>query len=200
MVTESGSRPRRARFRVQLRAPRRSDEAAFLAAAGASRRLHGAWVQPPLDAAAFAAYARRYGGRDPRADHAGFLALRVDDDALAGVFNFSQIVRGALRSAFLGYYAFAPCAGQGLMTEGFVQALDLAFGPLGLHRVEVNVRPENVRSVALATRVGLEREGYSRRYLKLAGRWRDHVRFAMLQEDWARQRAAVLAALRAGER
>jgi len=180
-----------------LRPPQRGDEEAFLAAVRASRRLHGAWVQPPLDAATFATYVRRYGGRGPGVDHAGFLAVRADDGELAGVFNFSQIVRGVLRSAYLGYYAFAAQAGRGLMTEGFVHALDVAFGPLDLHRVEVNVRPENERSMALATRVGLEREGYSRRYLKLAGRWRDHVRFAMLAEDWRVRRPRVLAALRA---
>ena len=74
--------------------------------------------------------------------------------------------------------------------EGVQLALDVAFRTLELHRVEVNVQPENVRSLAFAERAGFRREGYSPRYLKIQGRWRDHVRCALLVEDWrARQRA-----------
>ena len=65
----------------------------------------------------------------------------------------------------------------------------------GLHRVEANVQPVNAPSLALVARLGLVREGYSRRYVKVGGRWRDHVRFAMLAEDWPAARRRVLAAL-----
>jgi len=70
------------------------------------------------------------------------------------------------------------------MTEGLAAALDIAFRKFKLHRVEVNVQPNNARSLALAERLGFTREGYSRRYVKIGGRWRDHVRLAMLAEDW----------------
>jgi [ribosomal protein S5]-alanine N-acetyltransferase len=181
--------------RVRLRPPRRADEAAFLDACAASRSLHETWVSPPRTTDDFAKYVRRFSGRGRDPDHAGYLAVHDDDGALAGVFNFSQIARGALQSAYLGFYAFARYAGRGLMTEGLVLALDRAFGHHRLHRVEVNVRPENARSIALVDRIGFEREGYSRRYLKLAGRWRDHVRYAMLTEDWSAKRRAALASL-----
>lgn len=167
---------------VHLRPPRKSDEAAFLQAARASRRLHGTWAKAPATAAQFADLVRRYDGRTPT--HAGFLVVRNADGALVGVYNFSEIVRSAFQSAYLGYYAFAPLAGDGYMSEGLALALDVAFRKLALHRVEVNVQPTNRRSLALVNRLAFTREGYSRRYVKIAGRWRDHVRFAMLAEDW----------------
>src|SRR6185312_12280699 len=103
---------------------------------------------------------------EPR--NCGFLVLRNDDEALVGVFNFSEIVRGAFHSAYVGYYAFAELAGDGYMTEGFALALDFAFRRLALHRVEANVQPANRRSIALVSRLGFEREGYSRRYVKIS--------------------------------
>ncbi len=169
--------------RVYLRPPRPGDADLFLAATRASRALHGPWTRPPDTRARYAAFVARYGAARP-ATHAGLLAFRREDHALVGVFNFSEIVRGVFRSTYLGYFAFAPHAGQGYMTEGMALALDVAFRKLGLHRVEVNIQPTNVRSLALARRVGFTREGYSRRYVKIGGRWRDHERHAMLAEDW----------------
>jgi ribosomal-protein-alanine N-acetyltransferase len=174
--------------RVYLRPPQVRDAAAFIAAAQASRRLHGRWTQAPATRERFAALVKRYAPRTEGANHAGFLILRRDDHALVGVLNFSEIVRGAFQSTYLGYYAFTPHAGQGLMSEGMALGLDVAFRQLKLHRVEVNIQPTNTRSVALAERVGFTREGYSRRYVKIAGRWRDHVRYAMLAEDWRKLR------------
>jgi ribosomal-protein-alanine N-acetyltransferase len=168
--------------RVHLRPPQKSDAAAFLAAARASRALHGPWAKAPATRGTFDAFVKRYG--DGTETHAGFLVVRNDNGALVGVYNFSEIVRNAFQSAYLGYYAFTPQAGGGYMTEGLALALDVAFRKLKLHRVEVNVQPTNRRSLALVARVGFTREGYSRRYVKIAGRWRDHVRFAMLAEDW----------------
>ncbi len=160
-------------------------------AARASRRLHGAWAKAPSTPSHYASFVARYDGRAP--SHAGFLVLRNDDGALIGVFNFSEIVRGLFQSAYLGYYAFAPLSGKGYMTEGLALALDVAFRKLKLHRVEVNVQPSNRRSLALVARAGFTREGFSRRYVKIGGRWRDHVRFAMLAEDWAIVRARAKA-------
>jgi ribosomal-protein-alanine N-acetyltransferase len=174
---------------VYLRPPRLSDAMAFRAGVRASTTLHRGWTSAPATPARFASFVQRYAGRGKQPKHAGFLVFRREDDALVGVYNFSEIVRGAFQSAFLGYFAFAPLAGRGLMTEGLAAALDIAFRKFKLHRVEVNIQPTNVRSLALATRVGFTREGYSRRYVKIGGRWRDHVRFAMLAEDWRRMRA-----------
>jgi ribosomal-protein-alanine N-acetyltransferase len=178
--------------RTCLRAPRASDAAAFVTAARASRTLHGAWVVAPQSRRAFQTYLARFGPSRSRVRaHVGYVALRRDDRSLVGVFNFSEIVRGSFQSGYLGYYGFHANAGQGLMKEALGLALDAAFGPLGLHRVEVNIQPRNARSIGLVTSLGFTQEGFSRRYLRIAGRWRDHVRFAMLAEDWRALRRAA---------
>jgi len=173
---------------VYLRPPRKSDAASFLAAVKASRRLHRGWVHPPSTPARFAAFARRYAalpGRDgDSATHVGFVVCRREDDALVGVFNIGEIVRGIFKSAYLGYYAFAPHAGAGYMTEALQLVLRVAFKELRLHRLEANVQPGNVRSLSFVRRAGFVREGFSRRYVRIGGRWRDHVRLALLAEDW----------------
>jgi ribosomal-protein-alanine N-acetyltransferase len=180
---------------VYLRRPVRRDAASFLTAVRASRKLHDLWVQAPSTPSRFASYVQRFSGarsRDvKRATHIGLLVCRRSDDAPVGVFNFSEIVRGAFRSAYLGYYGFAEHAGRGYMSDGLSLALRVGFRSLRLHRIEANVQPTNVPSITLVRRGGFTREGYSRRYVKIAGRWRDHERWAMLAEDWqaARKRA-----------
>jgi [ribosomal protein S5]-alanine N-acetyltransferase len=93
-------------------------------------------------------------------------------------------VRGPSQSAFLGYWIGAPYARQGYMTEALQLALRHAFGVLKLHRVEANIMPANRASIALVKRAGFRREGYSPRYLKIAGHWADHERWALAAEDW----------------
>jgi ribosomal-protein-alanine N-acetyltransferase len=187
-ATSSAEVARRPGLRVYLRAPRLADAPAFLAATRASRKLHDGWVYPPRTPALFAAYVRRYGRfriADPMAaTHAGLLVCRCEDNALVGVFNLSEIVRGAFQSAYLGYYAFVPHVGEGYMSEGLALVLGVTFRMLKLHRVEVNVQPTNRRSLALVRRAGFVREGFSRRYVRIGGRWCDHVRYALLAEDW----------------
>lgn len=113
-----------------------------------------------------------------------FLVCRLADGAIAGVFILSEIVRGMFQSAYLGYYAEQPHAEQGYMREGMQLVLRHAFSTMKLHRVEANIQPENVASIALAKRSGFRLEGFSPRYLKVAGRWRDHQRWAILIDDW----------------
>jgi ribosomal-protein-alanine N-acetyltransferase len=180
---------------VYLRRPVQRDASPFLTAVESSKHLHRLWVEPPSTPSRFTSYVRRFSGprsRDPRhATHVGVLVCRREDNALVGVFNFSEIVRGAFQSAYLGYYGFTEHAGQGYMSEGLALVLRVGFGTLRLHRIEVNVQPANTRSISLVRRGGFTREGYSRRYVKIAGRWRDHERWALLAEDWriARRRS-----------
>jgi len=116
--------------------------------------------------------------------HEKLLVCRIEDGALLGASNINEIVRVPSQSAFLGYWIGAPYARQGYMTEALQLALHYAFRTLGLHRVEANIMPVNRASIMLVRRAGFRREGYSPRYLKIAGRWADHERWALLVEDW----------------
>lgn len=166
--------------RVFLRYPQAEDFEEFAAAARQSRRLHRGLVAPPAEPAAFAAYIAANASEATE----NLLVGRRADGALVGAVNFSQIFRKAFQSCYLGYYLFAGHTGRGLMTEAVGLGLRYAFRDLGLHRVEANVQPENRASIAVLVRCGFVREGFSRKYLKIGGRWRDHERFAIIREDW----------------
>jgi len=155
-----------------------TDAAEFLAAVVRSRKLHRPWVSPPETRKAFRALVQR--SQEP-ANYA-CLVRRSDTGEIAGIVNITNIVRGVFRSAYLGYYAFAGHDRQGLMRAGLAQAVRLAFSELKLHRLEANIQPGNAASIALVRSCGFTKEGFSPRYLKIGGRWRDHERWAILAD------------------
>lgn len=162
--------------RVKISVLSRGDSAEFIAAANASRRLHAPWVSPPLTAEAFQARVDRM---RPPSDFA-FSIRRRADDALVGYADVTGIIRGVFLGAYLGYYAFKGHERQGFMTEGLKLVIRHAFGELQLHRLEANIQPGHAASIALVKACGFSKEGYSPRYLKIRGRWRDHERWALL--------------------
>ena len=166
--------------RVFLRNPTARDRDEFIDRALASRKLHGRWVTAASDVEAFAIYMQQA----KRADVQKLLVCRRQDGAIVGSYNLGQIFYGPFCGAYLGYYAFEPFAGQGYMREGIRLTLSHAFGPLKLHRLEANIQPDNEPSLALVRGAGFRKEGFSPRYLKIAGRWRDHERWAILAEDF----------------
>src|SRR5215470_1210111 len=171
-----------------LETPSHRSQAEFLAAAVRSRSLHRGLVTPPRTNAAFESYLQQT--RGPR--HFGYL-VRTDEGDLAGVINISEIVRGAFKSAYLGYYAFSPHNGRGYMSRGLRAVLAEAFRVHRLHRLEANIQPDNEASRRLIRRLGFRREGFSPRYLKIGGRWRDHQRWALLAENWRKRRRSAKA-------
>ena len=171
--------------RVSLRVLDRADREEFLALARDSRQLHRPWTYPPERADQF----DDLFARSRRDDFVCLLAVAADDAAIAGVFTVSQIVRGAFQSAYLGYYANARHARRGLMREAMEQVLDHSFGPLALHRLEANIQPGNVPSIALARGAGFRLEGFSPRYLLIGGQWRDHERYAITVDERAAQKS-----------
>lgn len=149
-----------------------------------SERFYRNLTSAPRTAAEFTAFLDR-AGRD---DHEVFLVCRRDDDAILGMVAISQIARGNLQSAYLGFRIGAAHAGRGYMTQALPLVLRHAFDTLGLHRLEANIQPGNEASIRLVRRAGFTHEGFSRRYLKINGRWRDHERWAILREDWLERR------------
>ena len=111
-----------------------------------------------------------------------YLIEKSAPDAVIGALNLRNITRGDLMSAVIGYGLAPDAAGRGLMTEAIGRMVSIGFDELGLHRLELNIVPRNERSIAVAERCGFRREGVSKRYLKIAGRWEDHVRYAKVNE------------------
>jgi len=166
--------------RVYLRPPVRADQGEFVSLMRASRSFHRPWASAPTDDERFAAYL----ADARRPDFEAMLVCRQHDRAILGFFNLSQITRGYLQSAYLGYAVGKTFARQGYMREGLDLVLSHAFLTLRLHRIEANIQPGNHASLALAQGAGFRREGFSPRYLKIGGRWRDHERWAILVDDW----------------
>ena len=123
----------------------------------------------------------------------GLLARERASGRLVGVVNINEIVAGAFLSAYLGYYGMSEFRGSGMMGEALRATVELAFGELGLHRLEANVQPANTASLALLRRAGFRKEGFSPRYLRIDGQWRDHERWALLADDAAPAGAEGLA-------
>jgi [ribosomal protein S5]-alanine N-acetyltransferase len=144
-----------------------------------SRAHHLPWAEPFTDDAGFDAWFVR----SMTGPNVGLVAREIASERVVGIVNISDIVLGAFRSAYLGYYGMAWCAGRGLMTAAVGLAVRYAFDTLGLHRVEANIQPGNAPPIALVRRLGFTKEGFSPRYLHIAGAWRDHERWARLADQ-----------------
>lgn len=179
MSSNPNKLPTLRRGSVTLRPPRPADAPEFIEAAKASRVLHDDLVHPPDTREAFEIYVHR----NESPSNACFLIIENESGRIAGTINLSQIFRGAFLNAYLGYYLFEGYTGRGLMTEAMKAVIEFAFGEFGLHRLEANIQPRNEASRRLVEACGFTREGYSRRYLWIAGEWRDHERWAILSEE-----------------
>ncbi len=163
---------------VEVQRVRRADAAELIAANRENGAYHAPWTKGFTDLAGFDAwFARGVTGAN-----VSLIARERPDGALVGVINLSEIVLGAFRSAYLGYWGYEATGGRGLMTDALRAAARYAFDELGLHRVEANVQPGNVRSIALVRRAGFTKEGFSPSYLFIDGAWRDHERWALLDD------------------
>jgi ribosomal-protein-alanine N-acetyltransferase len=113
------------------------------------------------------------------------------NERLVGHLNLGNIVRRAFSSAYAGYWVDARVAGQGVIPTALALAVDHAFGPGGLHRIEVNIRPENMPSRRVVEKLGFREEAYHPRYMHIDGTWRDHLGYALTTEDVAAEGGLV---------
>ncbi|NCT92328.1 GNAT family N-acetyltransferase [Cellulomonas sp. APG4] len=105
------------------------------------------------------------------------------DGLLVGQLTVSGLTRGSMCSASLGYWVSEHVAGRGIVPTAVAMAVDHCFGPVGLHRVEINIRPENAASLRVVEKLGLREEGLRERFLHIQGEWRDHRSFAVTAEE-----------------
>ncbi|HAT8179101.1 TPA: GNAT family N-acetyltransferase [Legionella pneumophila] len=171
---------------VIIREVTSEDKEIFLCAMQSSQVLHHPWVKAPLTLAEFDEYFSRY----QKPNQKSYLVLHAND--IAGVFNISEIVRGYFQNAYLGFYAVADYAGKGYMSTGLKLILAKVFKEMGLHRIEANIQPENIRSIWLVKQNGFRYEGFSPRYLKVDGVWQGHEHWAITYEDFIKDDCDVL--------
>jgi ribosomal-protein-alanine N-acetyltransferase len=173
--------------RVLLRPPASRDAARWVSLRLASESFLQPWepTWPPDGCSNAAFHRRRLQVRDEwRAQTGyGFLIFRREDGDLLGGITLSNVRLGVSRSGSLGYWIGERHARNGYMTEAVHCMLDYAFGPLHLHRVEAACLPTNEASRGLLLKCGFREEGLAREYLKINGRWSDHVTFGILATD-----------------
>ena len=112
-----------------------------------------------------------------------FLFAR-SNGTLIGTVNFTEISRGPFHACFLGYGIAKDYEGQGLMFEAVSAAIAFVFREMNLHRIMANYQPHNERSGRLLKRLGFQVEGYARDYLRIQGRWTDHILTSILNSHW----------------
>ena len=172
---------------VSLRPPRLRDARAW----SEIRLRNEAWLEAWEPTSPYSWAERNAAGAWPqlhsalrKAARAGTMLpfMLVYGERLAGQINASNIIHGVQRSCTIGYWVDGALAGRGIVPTGLAMVIDHCF-TIGLHRVEIDIRPENQASLRVVEKLGLRREGFYERYLDIDGAWRDHVAFAVTVED-----------------
>lgn len=171
---------------VVLRPLRRRDARAWLAA----RMRNAAWLEPweatspePFTGQppSFPEFVRTLSAQARQGSALPFVIEYRGE--LVGQLTVSTIVRGSLCSGSIGYWISQQVAGRGITPTAVAMAVDHCFGPVGLHRIEINIRPENAASLRVVAKLGLRDEGLRERYLHIQGEWCDHRTFAVTTEE-----------------
>ncbi len=170
---------------VELGPLHRRDLREWRSVRAANRRWLGEWeaTSPEGESSGttFTALVRHY-NREARAGRMVPFVIR-SDGRLVGQMHLFGLSGGSLLSCAAGYWVAETEAGRGVAPTALAAAVDYAMGDLGLHRVEVNIRPDNVASLAVVRKLGFRDEGLRQRYLHINGAWRDHRTFALTRED-----------------
>jgi ribosomal-protein-alanine N-acetyltransferase len=144
------------------------------------------WPDDDLTRAAFRRRVRRQAEEVANDESYSFLIFDQASNTLLGGLTLGGLRRGVAQAGTLGYWMGAPYAGKGVMTRAVAVAVRYGFGALRLHRIEAACLPENLPSMTLLERNGFQREGLARAYLKINGVWRDHVLYALIENEASR--------------
>jgi ribosomal-protein-alanine N-acetyltransferase len=172
---------------VYLRYPRIGDYIHWSRLRGESRAFlapwEPVWANDELTKGAFRRRIKRY-QKEARQDSAyAFFVFRAADDVLMGGCTLSNVRRGVTQCCALGYWIGERFARQGYMHDAVKALVPFIFSTLGLHRIEAACLPTNEPSKSLLQKAGFHQEGLARKYLQINGEWRDHVLFALLEDD-----------------
>jgi ribosomal-protein-alanine N-acetyltransferase len=181
---------------VYLRYPRIADYVHWARLRGESREFltkwEPVWAEDELTRGAFRRRIKRY-QKETRLDSAYvFFVFRANDDTLMGGCTLSNVRRGVTQCCALGYWIGARFARQGFMSDAVHALIPFVFGTLGLHRIEAACLPENQPSRSLLAKAGFREEGLARKYLLINGEWRDHIQFALLEDEASLKSGAQL--------
>jgi ribosomal-protein-alanine N-acetyltransferase len=142
------------------------------------------WPSDALNENAYLRRVRRLATEWKTDEGYSFHVFQKERGCLVGGIGLTQVKRGVAQIGTLGYWVGEPFQGRGYITEAVKLISRFAFTQLNLHRVEAACLPENIASRRVLEKAGFVREGYARLYLRIAGDWRDHLTFALLQEDF----------------
>jgi len=171
--------------RVSLRPIVRGDRDAWTRVRAENREWLAAWeATPPRDLGPPISFSTMVRGLRGQARRGQILPFVVSYDGdLVGQLTVGGITHGSLCSAHIGYWVDRRVAGRGVMPTAVALALDHCFLVLRLHRVEVNIRPENTASLRVVEKLGFREEGLRTAFLHISGEWRDHRSFALTAEE-----------------
>jgi [ribosomal protein S5]-alanine N-acetyltransferase len=173
--------------RVMLRTPQMSDYPAWAELRASSREFlvpwEPVWASDELSRTSFRRRVRHY-LRDLREDVGyALFVYSAATGALVGGLTLCNVRRGVTQSCTLGYWVGAKYARQGYMTAAVRAVVPFVFDSLELHRLEAACLPTNAASMRLLEKIGFQREGLARRYLRINGVWQDHLLYALLDSD-----------------
>ncbi|MEN9737763.1 MAG: hypothetical protein RJA26_996 [Actinomycetota bacterium] len=116
-------------------------------------------------------------------DRSGIPFVIEYDGRIVGQLNVANILHGSVSSAVIGYWIAPDVAGLGIMPTSVALVSDYLYGVVGLHRVEIDIRPENTASLRVVAKLGFRYEGLKQRFIHINGAWRDHMVFALTKEE-----------------
>lgn len=168
-----------------LRPLKAKDAADWRQVRAANRDWLARWeATAPVPADALASYRQMVRNLSAQARSGQALPFAIEADGrFVGQLTVSGISWGSLKSASIGYWIDQRVAGRGLVPTAVAMVVDYCFFSLGLHRVEINIRPENTASLRVVEKLGFRDEGLRVQYLHIAGDWRDHRTFALVKDD-----------------